>query len=328
MDLNVLIDGIVRQTTVLIAALAAAPGRRAPLAHVANEIFLSLSAELRRQNLPARVIADMFGLALSSYREKVRRLRATASSSGRSLWEAVLAHIKSHPDISRGEVLDAFSGDDELTVRSVLNELVDTRLVYCTGRRDGTRYHARSLEETANRVQDAERSLDLVVWMAICRRAPATRADIEATLGLDEARLDAALARLVDQSLVVARTGDGVDSSEVAYTCEAYLIPYESAEGWEAAVFDHFQAMVNAVTAKVREGRLRARPNDAIGGSTYAFEIGPEHPMEAEVLGLLARVRREVDALHARLVELNRASPVPPDGVRRVIFYAGQTVMD
>jgi hypothetical protein len=43
---RLLIDAIVRQTTVLIAELSTASGLRAPLSHVANEVFLSLSREI------------------------------------------------------------------------------------------------------------------------------------------------------------------------------------------------------------------------------------------------------------------------------------------
>ena len=46
MNVKILIDSIVRQTTVLIAQLATSGGVRAPLAHVANQVFLDLSREL------------------------------------------------------------------------------------------------------------------------------------------------------------------------------------------------------------------------------------------------------------------------------------------
>jgi hypothetical protein len=39
MNLKLLIDGIVRQTTVLVAQLSTSAGVRAPLAHIANEVF-------------------------------------------------------------------------------------------------------------------------------------------------------------------------------------------------------------------------------------------------------------------------------------------------
>jgi hypothetical protein len=46
MDAKLLIDAIVRQTTVLIAQLSTAAGIRAPLAHVADQVFLDLASEI------------------------------------------------------------------------------------------------------------------------------------------------------------------------------------------------------------------------------------------------------------------------------------------
>ena len=43
MHVKLVIDAIVRHTTVLIAQLATSSGMRAPLAHIANHTFLALS---------------------------------------------------------------------------------------------------------------------------------------------------------------------------------------------------------------------------------------------------------------------------------------------
>ena len=48
------------QTTILLAQLATAAGIRAPLAHVADEVFLSLATELEQQGVRKKVAADMF----------------------------------------------------------------------------------------------------------------------------------------------------------------------------------------------------------------------------------------------------------------------------
>ena len=73
MNVNLLIDNIVRQTTVLVAQLATAAGGRAPLAHVAGQVFVELVRELKAQGLGNKVIADMFGLTLRTYHDRVRR---------------------------------------------------------------------------------------------------------------------------------------------------------------------------------------------------------------------------------------------------------------
>ncbi len=64
MNAQVLIDSIVRQVTVLIAQLATSGGIRAPLSHVANQVFLDLARELEEQGVSRKVSADMFGMAL------------------------------------------------------------------------------------------------------------------------------------------------------------------------------------------------------------------------------------------------------------------------
>ncbi len=49
MNLRLLIDGIVRQTTVLVAQLSTTSGVRSPLAQIADQVFLQLTQELESQ---------------------------------------------------------------------------------------------------------------------------------------------------------------------------------------------------------------------------------------------------------------------------------------
>src|SRR6187431_200948 len=94
MNVQVLIDSIVRQVTVLIAQLATSGGVRAPLAHVANQVFLDLANELETQGVSRKVSADMFGMALRAYIRKVRRLSEAESEPGITLWRAVLEFVR------------------------------------------------------------------------------------------------------------------------------------------------------------------------------------------------------------------------------------------
>jgi hypothetical protein len=93
-NVPVLIDAIVRQTTVLIAQLATSGGVRAPLAQVANQVFLELVRELERQGVSRKVSADMFGMGLRTYLRKIQRLSESSTERGRSLWEAVLDYLR------------------------------------------------------------------------------------------------------------------------------------------------------------------------------------------------------------------------------------------
>jgi hypothetical protein len=88
-----LIDGIVRQTVVLIAQLATSGGLRAPLSHIAQKVFLDLAQELERQGVTRKVSADMFGMALRTYQRHVQRIAQSQTEQGQSLWEAVLGYI-------------------------------------------------------------------------------------------------------------------------------------------------------------------------------------------------------------------------------------------
>jgi hypothetical protein len=81
---KLLIDAITRQTTVLIAQLSTSAGLRAPLAHVADQVFVELARELEAQGLGKKVVADMFGMALRGYQKKVQRLSLGVGSRDRS----------------------------------------------------------------------------------------------------------------------------------------------------------------------------------------------------------------------------------------------------
>src|SRR5262245_31182851 len=82
MNAQVLVDAIVRQTTVLIAQLATSHGIRAPLAHLANPVFFDLSRELDAQGVSRKVSADMFGMALRAYLKKIQKLGESSTDRG------------------------------------------------------------------------------------------------------------------------------------------------------------------------------------------------------------------------------------------------------
>src|SRR6185436_10402738 len=105
MNAQILIDAVVRQTMVLIAQLSTADGVRSPLSHVADEVFIALVHELEHQGVGKKVIADMFGLALRSYQQKVQRLSESATRRGRTLWEAVHGFVQDKQQVSRNDVL-------------------------------------------------------------------------------------------------------------------------------------------------------------------------------------------------------------------------------
>src|SRR5262245_59163681 len=149
MDTKLLIDAIVRQTTVLIAQLSTAAGIRAPLAHVADQIFLELAQEIERQGVGRKVVADMFGMALRTYQKRVQRLNESGSQRGRTLWEAVFDYLSEQQDapVRRKQLEARFRNDSADSVAAVLNDLVASGLVYATGRGAGASYRVLSPSE-------------------------------------------------------------------------------------------------------------------------------------------------------------------------------------
>lgn len=317
MNINLLIDNIVRQTTVLVAQLATAAGGRTPLAHVAGQVFIELVRELKSQGLTNKVIADMFGLTLRTYHDRVRRSSESQTDRGSSLWEAVLAFVRERQVVRRAELLQRFRADDEASVRAVLNDLVESGLLFKSGRVDHTAYRAASAAETAAMSgHTAAERLPLHVLVCLHRQGPLSCAELAAQLNLSVAMTGAALEELVRDN--------GVTEQDGVFTAPQCVIPYGDEVGWEAAVFDHFQSMATAIAAKVTQGNRSAQQRDATGGSTYHFDLYRGHPLESEVLGLLGSVREKASQLREQVDAM--VAPHVADKYR-VVFYAGQNAV-
>lgn len=323
MNVNALIDAIVRQTTVLIAQLATAAGVRAPLAHVANEVFTELVRELREQGLGHKVIADMFGLSLRTYHNQVSRLSEAKSERGRSLWVAVLSYMQQREVTPRAQVMEHFRRDDEVTVRGVLRDLTDSGLVYRTGKGDAMAYRVAQPQEQTQAGADPSEVLASLLWVTIHRFGPLERSELLAHVPTDDAALEAALAALLDDGRV-RRVHEG---DTTRYGSDGCVIPLGDEAGWEAAVFDHFQAMVTAVSAKLHSGASAAHRGEAIGGSTYTYDITRAHPLYEETLAFLQRTREQAVDLRKRVERYNADHPIDPDQLVRVIAYVGQTLV-
>jgi hypothetical protein len=320
---TLLIDSIVRQTTVLIATLATATGNRPSLAHVANQVLLNLADELKARGIGNKVIADMFGMALRTYHDRVARLAESKSESGRSLWDAVLAHVERHATVLRADVLQRFSRDDQAMVRGVLRDLVSSGLVFRTGQGDGTRYRAATSDERGRFGQAHPGASASLIVVAVHQHGPISRDAIQRLVPLADEALDAALSQLVAEGRLLREELAG----ERRYRAERVFVSYGDPAGWEAAVFDHYQALVTAICAKVRAGRASAETGEAIGGSTYHLDVWDGHPLQREALGVLANMRRQAVALRSAIEQHNAAHPRPADkSEQRVLAYVGQTV--
>ncbi len=323
MSTSPLVDAIVRQTVILIATLATGAGQRPSLSRVADQVFAELARELKQQGLSSKVVADMFGMALRTYQTRVAQLAATRGDAGRSLWEAVHAHIQTSSPVLRVEVLRRFAAEDATILRGVLRDLLESGLVQQSGRGDATEYRTTS-SAAVIAGQDPE-AFARMVLVAAHRHGPATLEELSEVTSADAPQVEAALEALLQQGLVTREA----DAEPARFSCERCVIPFGDAQGWEAAIFDHYQAMVAAMVTKLRSGTRRADGTDRIGGSTFVFDLHEGHPLAEEALGFLEQVRSRGLDLRRRIDALQATQPPPADVTPlRVIAYVGQTVTE
>src|SRR5690606_3229584 len=210
MAIELLIQAIVRQTTVLIAQLATSGGARAPLAQVANQVFLDLVTELERQGVSRKVSADMFGMGLRTYQRKIQRLQESSTDRGRSLWEAILEYISSERMVTRANVQLRFARDEDAQVRGVLRDLCDSGLIFSSGHGPSTAYRAASEDELDTmRQMRSNDGIEELVWALVYREGPITPARLANVIHLEPAELETVLQRLVDVQRIEAVTQNG-----------------------------------------------------------------------------------------------------------------------
>jgi hypothetical protein len=324
METRHLIDAIVQQTTLLIAQLATSAGIRAPLAHIADQVFLDLANEIEQQGVTRKVVADMFGLALRSYQKKVNRLRASVTCKEQTLWQSVLQYVRDQGGSTRKQVLAAFARDEPAHVVAVLNDLVSSGLIYSTGRGQHAAYGP-TPDQHRQAMLDEEslETLLHLLWLEIAERSSATRSELHARFDRQPELVDRALGLLLADGRVQVRPESGEDRFETS----SVLIPVGSEAGWEAAVFDHFRAVCVAIAGKLRQRDAAGASPELIGGTTLSFEIDAQHPDADEVRTLLARCREQAFELWNRVTERNRQRALSEASRSRVVFYFGQNVI-
>lgn len=314
MTRQVLIDNIFRQTTILIAQLATSGGVRAPLAQLADRVFLDLARELEQQGISRKVSADMFGMALRSYRRRIRQLGESSTERGRSLWEVVLEYLSRGELVTRDEVMRRFHHDEEALVKGVLNDLCESGLVFRLGAGKGAAYRAATANEIATLRERNEGLLELV-WVLIYREGPLTEGELSQRTSLKLEPLRACLNELVDTGRI-ERHDDG------RFQSRSLVIELGASAGWEAALFDHFQAVVRTMGTRLQSPDGVECPS---GGSTYTFSVWAGHPYEEEVKNLLREFRARHSALRKRVKAYNDVHAIPAQH-DRVTAYGGVCV--
>jgi hypothetical protein len=318
MNATLLIDAIVRETTVLIAQLSTAAGLRAPLANIAEQVFLQLSREIESQGVPRKVVADMFGLALRGYQKKVQRLTENTTSVGGTLWSAIVAFIQQHGEVSRRQLLARFRPEDPTSVGAVISDLVHSGLVERSGSGDASSYriggNGSSAQLAARAMPGAASAL---IWATVYRNPGLTTAELAGLLGQELALVQGVVDDLLEHNRITQRHD--------RLRAELLTLPVGADEGWEGALFDHYHAVVRALSTKLRIGKAQSRHSDVVGGATLTFDVHPGHPRRAEVYGLLASVRTQLNALWEEVEAHNREHPVPEGEGEEVCFYFGQS---
>jgi hypothetical protein len=329
MHSRVLIDQIMQQTTILIAQLSTAAGIRAPLAHIADEVFLHLSDSIEKQGVSRKVAADMFGMALRTYQRRVQAITESTSVRDRTLWEAVFEYIHNPTGRTRDDVLHRFRWDGDSGVKAVLHDLINSGLIYSIKQAGTTLYKVTPESDLKTLAEHGERSsLASLIWVHVYRQGEINIAELSQHLKTQEELVQQVVAELVGEGRLEEVTTDE-DDVKVYRSMDCYL-PVGDQVGWGAAVYDHFQAMAKAIAHKLNSHGARSAQDDQIGGATLSFDIYPGHPQEDEVLSLLKRYRAEINELWSRVVETTNEArsqgEEPPADAFKVTFYMGQNI--
>jgi hypothetical protein len=277
-----------------------------------------LARELEQQGISRKVSADMFGMALRSYRRRVRQLGESSTERGRSLWEVVLEFLSHGKLIARDDVLKRFFHDEEALVKGVLTDLCESGLVLRLGSGKTAAYRAATSNELTALRERSGGLLELV-WVLVYREGPIGESELVQRISLKPELVRGYLKELVEAGRIELLE-DG------HYRSRRVVIPLGSAAGWEAALFDHFQAVVKTMCVRLRGGSEggAARELDS-GGSTYSFSIWSGHPYEDEVRGLLREFRARHSELRQRVSSYNEQHALPPT-YEHVTAYGGVCV--
>jgi len=321
MTVTLLIQAIVHQTTILIAQLATSGRGRAPIAEVANQVFLDLVRELERQGVSRKVSADMFGMGLRTYQRKIQRITESSTDRGRSLWAAILDHVRANSGVTRAQLLDRFDDDDEALVRGVLHDLCESGLVAQSGPAATATFRAASEDEIGSLSSSGrEEGLEELLWALIHHQGPLRLDELAERTRLSEGDCERVLARLVASGRVDATGG--------RYEASLLFLPLGSPVGFEAAVLDHFKAVVTTLAARLRIRPSATSPTDHVGGSTYSFDVWSGHPLADEARSTLGALRAKVGDLRKRVEEYNALHERPEDHERIVLYFGQSSIRD
>lgn len=319
MNVRFLIDRLVQLQAGLLAELATSGGVRAPLAELSDQMFIHLAEELDRRGISRKVSADMFGMALRAYLKKIQRLAKSSTDNGTSLWQAVLDYLNKEGTATRADILQRFCRDDEGQVRAVLHDLTETGLSVCTGNGPQATYRLEHLE--TSRLADAETFAELL-WLTIFVDGPLSRDQLLERSQHRKPQCDAALAQLVEAGRISVITEP--DGSFLYESTRFEIAPGQNS-GWEAAILDHYQAMVRTILGVLPGLTGTGETGPSVGGFTYSLDVWPGHPLEQEVASTLSELRSRLSDLRKRVDDYNATAQLP-EKYSEVRIYGGQSI--
>ena len=147
-------------------------------------------------------------------------------------------------------------------------------------------------------------------WNLVYRKGPLTLPAVQTLTAADPTEIEAALDRLVKEGRVCRDE----QPEGPLFSSGAFYVPLDAQAGWEAAVYDHYQALVQTICAKLRMNGAGATADDEVGGSTYTLDIWPGHPLEKEARASLRRFRDQMSDLRARIKLYNNERGLPDAG--------------
>jgi hypothetical protein len=240
------------------------------------------------------------------------------------LWQTLLDFIAGQKLVPRERILNRFKNEDSGQLASVLHDLLQSGLVFTTGAGEQAVYRAATTDELGSLAHlETNHGLEEFICVLVYREGPLTEDELATKLSTTTDSVRASLEPLISQG----RIQRGPDRS---LSARHFLMPLGQTVGWEAAVFDHFQAVVQAISQRLQQ--LSASPDVTStsyerGGSTYTFDLWPGHPMQGEVERQLGDLRNLLGALRERVHRYNDTAGEQAS-YQEVVLYVGQCVLE
>ncbi|NUN13814.1 MAG: ArsR family transcriptional regulator [Myxococcales bacterium] len=328
MKFSTLVERMVPLVAELFATLQVNDPLRMDFADIGQKTLIDIVGVLRQDGMTNEEIAQTLDLSIAGFYKRIRELRETYAPGKRgrpkpTLWEkvyqVVLQKTASSPRkaVRYTAVQSVFPSVPDERLRTTLRFLVRFGLLTVTGPTQFPEYRVVPRDEEPDITYHS-------VVVTLYREGPLSLADLAERLRCTTAECEPHLKRLRDAGKLVESAPEHPGGS-VRYRATSYHIEPESDLGYQAALWDHFYAVVRAMCKKVRMNTHLAQLNDVIGGTTFSFDVPLQHPLYAEISGFLTQTRVQMEKWLAEVSALNQnGDPALPRA--RVTIYAGQFV--